>query len=295
MRHLLLFSIAFAIITATGCDSTKDRSSVASSDSEPEIANAAPADPDALRILAWNVESEGNFPAVIASQLSNEFAGYDIYALSEVLPTSFEQYEKAVGSEYISIPSTTGESDSLQFLVNGDRLDIVRVEELNEHDGVRLNDGRHRAPLVAHLRDQKSGKDFQITVNHLARGNADFREEQASGLREWARDQTIPTIAVGDFNFDYSFETKQGNAGFAAMLRDNVWKWVEPDELIDTNWDGVGSPSVDRYPDSMLDFAFVAGPAREWQPRCRVIVLPGDFPDDADTSDHRPIELLLTP
>ena len=68
------------------------------------------------------------------------------------------------------------------------------------------------------------------------------------------------------------------------MMRDNVWQWVKPEEWIDTNWAGDrNNPRVDRYPDSMLDFAFVAGPAREWNPKCRVIVLPGDFPDDGDT------------
>jgi len=44
----------------------------------------------------------------------------------------------------------------------------------------------------------------------------------------------------------------------------------------------------------MLDFAFVAGPAKEWTPVCRVLVRDGDFPDDKTTSDHRPIELKLT-
>jgi len=44
----------------------------------------------------------------------------------------------------------------------------------------------------------------------------------------------------------------------------------------------------------MLDFAFVAGPAKEWTPVCSVIEMDGDFPDDKTTSDHRPIELKLT-
>jgi hypothetical protein len=45
----------------------------------------------------------------------------------------------------------------------------------------------------------------------------------------------------------------------------------------------------------MLDFAFVAGPAKGWKAVCKVIVRDGDFPDDEATSDHRPIELRMSP
>ena len=94
-----------------------------------------------------------------------------------------------------------------------------------------------------------------------------------SGLREWARAQTVPTIAVGDYNLDYEFVKHEGNAQLATMMADGIWKWVRPEEWIDTQWSGA---DVDRWPDSMLDFAFVAGPAKDWESTCRVIVLPGD-------------------
>lgn len=132
-------------------------------------------------------------------------------------------------------------------------------------------------------------------VNHLARGNEELRNQQAVGLREWARDQTLPTIAIGDFNMDDDFLTQRGNQAFIEILRDNVWEWVEPEELIDTNWSDNDGDGRDNYPDSMLDFAIVAGPAKDWSPICRVIMRARDFPDDEATSDHRPIELLLIP
>ena len=71
-------------------------------------------------------------------------------------------------------------------------------------------------------------------------------------------------------------------------------QWVRPVELIDANWSDPDGDGNDNYPDSMLDFAFVAGPANDWNPVCRVIVREDDFPDDDTTSDHRPIELRLT-
>jgi endonuclease/exonuclease/phosphatase family metal-dependent hydrolase len=125
--------------------------------------------------------------------------------------------------------------------------------------------------------------------------NAELRTEQANGVREWGRDQALPTVAVGDFNMDFVFATERGNEGFTAMLRDNVWQWVRPEELIDTNWSDTDGDGMDNFPDSMLDFAFVAGPAKDWQPVSNVTVRNGDSPDDATTSDHRPIELLLAP
>ena len=69
---------------------------------------------------------------------------------------------------------------------------------------------------------------------------------------------------------------------------------LKPVELLDTNWSDPDGDGNDNYPDSMLDFAFVAGPAKDWNPICHVIVRDGDFPDDKTTSDHRPIELRVT-
>lgn len=91
-----------------------------------------------------------------------------------------------------------------------------------------LNNGNHRAPLVARLRDEASGLVFQIVDVHLARGKEEIRNEQAQGLREWARDQTLPTILIGDCNMDFDFKTDRGNRAFVELQRDNVWRssWV---------------------------------------------------------------------
>ena len=80
-----------------------------------------------------------------------------------------------------------------------------------------------------------------------------------------------------------------------SALGDGIWKWVKPVEFIDTNWAGTDGDGRDNYPDSMLDFAFIAGPAKDWNPVCSVVVRDGDFPDDEATSDHRPIELTVSP
>jgi endonuclease/exonuclease/phosphatase family metal-dependent hydrolase len=111
-------------------------------------------------------------------------------------------------------------------------------------------------------------------------------------LVKWAADQSVPVITAGDFNFDYEFKTQQGNPGYQAMMEGGVWEWVKPDPLVDSNWSddrqAVGQ-RADRYPDSILDFVFVAKGAKQWQAESDVVVRPNDFPDNDQTSDHRPL------
>ena len=139
------------------------------------------------------------------------------------------------------------------------------------------------------------------------------------GLREWARQQTKPIIAAGDYNFDFDFRNLTGNQSMALFMRRPasdggafVWQWVVPSpefsvsgtsdadrrvgmltEWIDTNW--AGDNGSDRYRDSMLDFIFVAQRARDWKAEANIIFRPGDFPDDERTSDHRPVEATFDP
>ena len=243
-----------------------------------------------ITLLSWNVESEGSDPNLIAKQLA-EMNRYDVYGLCEVLPESIELFAEAVGKNYRTIATRSGFNDRLQIIYDAEKFELLRRLELKE-----INfEYRYRSPLVAHLRHRSSGQEIMVLNNHLARGRAEVRTQQARQLVEWARNQNVPLVAIGDYNFDFVFQTRKGNDGFVAMLRDNIWQWVEPVELIDTNWyDNPKSPDgIDDYPGSILDFAFVAGAATTWKNECRVIVRPGDFPDDETTSDHRPFELRM--
>ena len=91
-------------------------------------------------------------------------------------------------------------------------------------------------------------------------------QHEAVGLRKWAEAQSLPLLAIGDYNFDYDFHTKTGNQAFQLFTKDGVWKWLRPEKLIDSNWSDTDpklpdDQRTDRYPDSILDFIFVAGPA----------------------------------
>ncbi|WP_254508383.1 hypothetical protein [Anatilimnocola floriformis] len=247
-----------------------------------------------ISFLAWNLESGGSDPVVIAEQLT-KLRGYDVYAFSEVDPAAMGKYKLACGEDYEAVDGASGKDDRLQIVFNSKRFELIRKAEMNRFEDHVLNSGNLRSPLMAHLRERETKKDFLVVANHLARGNEKARNEQAIGLREWARAQSLPCITLGDFNMDYDFRTAKGNQSFVEILRDNIWSWAKPVELIDTNWDDRDGDGKDNYPDSMLDFAFVAGPAKDWKPVCKVIVRDKDFPDDKTTSDHRPIELRLSP
>ena len=234
--------------------------------------------------LTWNVQSGENNPAVIAQQLQ-QLAGYDVYCLNEVSRRSFPLYDAAL-PDHESVESESGRSDHMMILFDKGKFELLEKKELHQ-----FNNGTHRSPMYVRLKDKKTRTELIVMTNHLARGDERLRQLQAAGLREWARDQPVGIINIGDFNMDYSFKKRRGNVAFTEMLRDSIWNWIPPLPLVDTQWsDNYGK---DRYPYSMLDFAFVAGPAKTWNPRCRVIVRPGDFPDNYSTSDHRPVELRL--
>jgi len=243
----------------------------------------------ATRFLSWNVESEGADSDVIREQLSelNQNDRYDIVGLTEVEPPDWKKFRSALGEHYRYEFSRSGYKDRMQLLFNTNVYEKVRHFDLEEVN--LLN--RYRAPLVVHLKHLKTKQEVLVMLNHLARGKAEIRQQQADLLVEWARDQTLPVIAIGDYNFDYVFKTQKGNPAFRKMLQDNVWEWVQPEEMIDTNWFDKMGDGEDDYPGSMLDFAFVANGAKTWKKSCRVIVRNGDFPDDKTTSDHRPFEL----
>ena len=245
--------------------------------------------PRSLDMVAWNVESGGNDPLVIAKQLK-DFAGCDIVALNEVGRRNVPAYAAALGDHFQVFVSKSGRADHLAIFFNSKRFVLLEQKEMTRHGDYLLNNGTHRSPIYVRLKERKSGQEFIFMTNHLARRDENLRRRQAAGLREWARDSNTPIIAMGDFNFDYSFKKQRGNQSFNVFMRDNVWKWVKPDPLIDTNWSG---GAKDNYPDSMLDFAFVANGAKSFESVCKIIVRPGDFPDSDRTSDHRATRLKV--
>lgn len=241
-----------------------------------------------LTVAGWNVESGDADARVIAARLG-EFQGVDLWGLSEVNDAAdarlFEAgVEQGEAADFTRILGSSGGGDRLLLLYDEDRFDLVRQGEL---DAINVR-GNVRAPLYAHLRDTATGAEFIFMVNHLYRSDDAARRRQAAALNDWAETQSLPIIAVGDYNFDWSVEggERDHDPGYDAFTAGGVWKWVRPARLVSTQ--------DSRY-DDVLDFVFTANGAQEWRAHSEIVVAPGDFPDDATTSDHRPVLATLTP
>lgn len=317
LLHFQIVLVSICIALLTGCTKpkpavdkpTSDGQAVVNSEVRPNSEGSSRENPEngspvdsafSYSILHWNVESGGNDPATVADQLV-ELGQYDVIGLSEVeVPEAYEQsLSKKWPDRYQWIRGLTGanedrEDDHLWIAFNADKFDLVNSEEMKEVGGFVFDDGHHRVPLYVRLKDKNNGQEVVFIMNHLARGNKNFRQAQARTLREWARTKSNPIVAIGDYNLDFVFKTQKGNKAFDEFMKDDVWTWVRPEPLIDTNWSDRDGDGVDNYIDSILDFSFVAGAAKTWHASSRVIVRENDFPDDDRTSDHRPVELILT-
>ncbi|MCI0541508.1 MAG: hypothetical protein L0Z50_40435, partial [Verrucomicrobiales bacterium] len=224
---------------------------------------------ETLRIVGWNMQSDSSTstreadPNLLKQQIGQK-KGVQLWGLCEVLDaptlTKFEQgAEVAVPADFAAILGTTGDRDRLAILYDSTRFELIGQEELNT---IQLSSGL-RAPLVATLKDKSSGIQFLFMVNHLKRGEAQnaVRLEQAKLLNQWVRQQTLPVIAVGDYNFDY--DVAKGDlgvpfrdGGFDAMIKDDKFRWIRPETLVKTQAD-------DEF-NTILDFAFVANYPFGW-------------------------------
>ncbi|ERN41601.1 endonuclease/exonuclease/phosphatase family [Rubidibacter lacunae KORDI 51-2] len=264
---------------------------------------------EAINVLFWNVESGGSDSAVIEDEiadLEDQEGPFDLIGLTEVREADATGYVLAFGSNYTGITSESGGGDRMVIVFNRDRFALKQTTELVEHKGVALNfinrggNLRFRSPFVATLNDRLTGRNLLLMVNHLARNNGSnsqggFRAQQAEGLVAWAEDQALPIIMGGDLNLDFNLDSGEGNESFQILFGEDdsdneEYRWIRPQPLVQTNF------SNNRFPDSILDFVTVASQSENFQViESRVIVRPGDFPDDSRTSDHRPVFAVLKP
>lgn len=245
-----------------------------------------------IRVLAWNIESGGSDTEVIIKQLKNEMPKFDILALSEVPSAAIEKISNDLGWKRLG--GSRGGEDRL-MLAWSDRFVNQQQVELRKLGDVEFPAGNNRSPIFVKLKDKNTGKDFIVMNNHLTRGKEANRNLQADLLTKWIKGVGVPVVAVGDYNMDFDFKTRKGNAAFDIIQEGGYWNWIEPKELVDTNWADPDGDGMDNYPDSMLDFVFVNESAKGLKLQCEVVVRAGDFPDDKTTSDHRPVLTTVHP
>lgn len=249
-----------------------------------------------ISTVTWNVEdfdfggrngASGSDGARIAIQLRDDFNNIDVFGLQEVNSEDvMEVYTAIAGLDedgtYQYIYGKTGNSIRLGLLVNSAKFEVADVEEID----FGLSPTRTRFPLAATLVSKTSGAEVVVVVTHFARGNEQNRFTQANLLRQWGEDRDKPIIALGDFNFDYNIITNQRHGSYDSLTESGYFKWVEPRFRVDTSWSGDGQ---DSYPDQILDFVFAGGTATDWSAVSYVYVREGDFPDNGNSADHRPV------
>ncbi len=254
-----------------------------------------------FRVVGWNLESGESSIRLIRRQMADK-DGVDIWGLSEVpssnaisaLESAAEEGENA---DFEVVFGSTGGNDRLAVLFDTTRFE--RVGEPEELSFVQLTPGL-RAPLVVRLKGRQSGTEFLFMVNHLKRGGVQnpTRIQQAELINQWAQDQELPIITVGDFNFDYDVDLGDAgfphrDRGFDELIRDGVFVYLRPDRLLKTNAD-------DNF-NSVLDFVFVAHAPFAWRGESRILERDGDepaeendFDDSQQQSDHRPVDAIFT-
>lgn len=250
---------------------------------------SAPA-PTPFTVVALNVESGGSDAGSVAEDTVAPIQGETLFAFEEVEYESDAELLVAAmndGDQNLDfVFGTTGRDDKLVLAWDDDRFALVSTEELHE---MNIPNGTVRSPLVGRMLDRVDGTEFLFVVNHLWRTEAESRHEQAELLNAWGAEQTLPIVTAGDFNFDWEVDGSDHDEGYDNLVADDVFAWVRPDPLLRTQ-------CSDFY-DSVLDFVFVGGAARDWDATSEILYPEDDYCRAArrdNYSDHRPVSATFT-
>lgn len=264
-----------------------------------------------LTVVSYNVESDADTdPAKVVQDLQRIPAAH-IWGLVEVDSADLETYRAAIGQNFVLIAGSTGintgrPDDRLAIIFDPAVLaQVGQTEELSAAGG-----SRH--PLLARFRVIATGAEFWFVLNHLQRGSGrtdERRQAQADWLNKWAQgkaDNVNPPAIVlaGDYNFDVTPYTRRGNPAFELFMYDGMFRWVEPACLADQSCPVTGTGCHPHF-NSILDFVFLAGPARHWSATSEIL-----FKDEAaycanekltvggqmvpGGADHRPVRAVLS-
>ena len=239
-------------------------------------------------ILHWNINSSGQ-PATIARRLIG-LGRYDIVGLSNVDKPEF--YEQAIRENWPGRYEFLRGSDNLMMFYDQKKFRLIKRGNLKRSVNTPSSSEKRHGPMFVRLEERTNHQELIVTLSHLTRDDAELRAEQAGDLRDWAQNQALPVIAIGEFNFDYDFKTEKGDAGFDEFVQGGVWKLIKPTSLIDIH-SAEELNGHDRFPESTLNFSFVTGAAKNWKIKSREFVRDSDSFDEK-TVRHRPVELFFT-
>jgi len=259
------------------------------------VATVAAAADESIIAVTWNVESGGAHPDTVGARIAS-MDGVDIWGLCEVDPSwalPFEQQAEAgEPGDFKALLGGTGGNDRLLILYDMDQFEELGVFEIGWEDRYwQTPSMQPRSAFVAHLRHKAADQEFFFMANHLYRGNGvdPRRLDQAKALRDWAAGQAIPVIACGDYNFDFDLDSGDAahnmQKGLGDMTACGTFVWLEPANKITTH---------DSSFNSILDFFFLANAGERISGASQILVEDGDFPDNDETPDHRPVQATIT-
>lgn len=245
---------------------------------------AAP--PNQFTVVSWNVDSD-DADAHIAALRVAEMKGVDLWGFSEVPDERWARLLEAAAGDnepgnFAAVLSPTRGRDRSLIAYDVGRFELLGYSELSWDDEPwRDPNAVLRPAVIARFRHIATEQEFFFMVNRL---HPQWAGRQAARLERWAAGQGIPVIAVGSYYFQYNLGPEplrcDGQMGLSTMVGSGVFDWLAPANLVKT---------CDGQFNTIEDFVFLANAAGKLVGRTRVIVEPGDFPDDESTSDHRPI------
>lgn len=237
-----------------------------------------------FQILSWNVESDKDTdPRLISKQLS-EYGNIDFFALSEVDRKQSWKYFQAINTnkQFSYVVSNSGTSDKQQIIYNKKRFELLELRELMN---MTFGNPHLRGALIGLFQERETKTKFHIMLNHLYRSNAGKRHEQSEIIYKWVKQQDLPIIAVGDYNYDWDIERGQDkhDKGFDILTKDKLLKWVKPKELVPTH--------CDKQYNTVLDFVFINEIQKSWRTESKILETSNAFckNEKHGGSDHRPI------
>ena len=241
-----------------------------------------------LKLATYNVESPNFNPRdTTPDKVAEEITKHPeviLWGLEEVMnQDDLDQFTQAMGSNFTSVLGETGGQDRLAIAYDQSQLELVG--SINNLSG----SGGSRNPLVGKFKLLANGTEFLFMVNHFNRREEERRNQQADFVRNWSNQQSLPTIIVGDFNFDFDLDERRGNTAFNKLNQDNILKWIQPDCLASNN---CLSTQCNPNFNSILDAVFVGGTAKNWSASSSIV--PFDCSKDATGfPDHRIVKAEL--
>jgi hypothetical protein len=263
------------------------------------------AEPIQIKVISWNLQSDQSSDDFVAAQAAQKGV-IDIWGLSEVRDqetlTTFENaIEEATGIEYTSKLSEAGSRDRLAILFNATVFNAIDVtpgdqslDPFFEIKEVQVTPGL-RPGLAVLLEGRRTGQRFFLVANHFkccgGQSNIATRVAQAEALNAFANSQSLPVMAIGDFNTPTPVSGDVIPDALHTMTVEGPFQWVKPGVLVPTEDTG-----------SVLDYLLVANPVEGWTGTATILrragnnaAQPGDpFVDTAESTDHRPVLGVFT-